>query len=131
MAKLILDTHATIFALGAPRRLGRGARAAMTRVEAGRDGAWIPAAAVAEIVLLQQLGRTEIGLSQVRAAMEAAPHLRFLPMDLRQLDEFAGLALIRDPFDRLILAAARAVGGKLVTKDHALAAAGLIEVIWA
>jgi len=64
--------------------------------------AWIPAAVAAEVVFLRELGRIEIGLSHLKTAMEEAPGLRFLPMDLRQLDEFAALGAIRDPFDRLI-----------------------------
>ncbi len=128
--KLVLDTHATVFALAEPSKLGRAARAAMARVEAGRDEAWIPAAVIAEIVLLHQAGRTGIGLAQVRAAMDASGGVRFLALDLAQLDAFAALGSIRDPFDRLILAAARSVGARLVTRDAALAESGLVEALW-
>ncbi len=126
----LLDTHACVFALAAPDKLGTKARRAMQSVEAGRGEAWIPAAVVAEIILLRELGRIEIGLAHLKTAMEHAPGLRFLPLDLRQLDEFAGLAAIRDPFDRLIVGASRALGAKLVTKDRSLAEQGLIQTVW-
>jgi PIN domain nuclease of toxin-antitoxin system len=130
VADLVLDTHATIFALGAAHKLGRGARAAMRRVETGRDQAWIPAAVVAEVILLRQLARSAVGVAEIKAATQRAPGLRFLPLDMGQLDEFAALASIRDPFDRLIVAAARAVGAKLVTKDQVLTDLGLVPVVW-
>ena len=126
----VLDTHACVFALGAPAKLGAKARSAMRAVEEGRGEAWIPAAVVAEIVLLRELGRIEIGLAHLKTAMEQAPGLRFLSLDLDQLDEFAALGAIRDPFDRLIVSAARAVGAKLVTRDRSLGEHGLVQTVW-
>jgi PIN domain nuclease of toxin-antitoxin system len=128
--RYVLDTHACVLLLAAPARLGKEARAAVKRVEAGRDEAWIPAAVIAEILLLRGLGRTEIGLPELRTAMRETPGFRFLPLDLEQLDEFAGLASIREPFDRLIASAARSLGASLITRDGYLAASGLVEAIW-
>jgi len=36
----------------------------------------------------------------------------------------------RDPFDRLIASACRAVDGRLVTKDDSLRRSGLIRTVW-
>lgn len=102
----------------------------MEAVEAGKAEAWIPAAAVAEIVLLRELGRIDIGLPHLRTAMEQAPMLRFLPLDFRQLDEFSVLGALGDPFDRLIVAACRSLGAKLVTKDRSIEDRGLVQTVW-
>ncbi len=130
MPDFVLDTHACVYALTAPGRLGKAARRALRQVEAGRAIAWIPAAVVAEIVLLRELGRTRIGLPELKTAVEHAASFRFLALDLRQLDEFAALTGIRDPFDRLILSACRAVDAKLITKDEALRESGLVGTLW-
>jgi len=130
MADFVLDTHALVFALTAPRKLGPAARSALAQVEQGEGTAWMPAAVVAEIVLLRELGRIGIGLPELSVAMEGAPCLRFLPLDLRQIDEFAAHSAIRDPFDRLILSAARVMQAGLVTKDLALKKTGLVKTIW-
>ena len=84
---------------------------------------------VTEIVILHQLGRTEVGLPELRVAMEERS-LSFLALDLDQLDEFAALSSIRDPFDRLMVAAARRMRGALITRDESLAEAGLVRVVW-
>lgn len=126
----VLDTHAVVFALVAPAKLGRKARSAMQAVEEGRGEAWIPAAVVAEIVLLRELGRIGIGLAHLKTATEEGAGMRFLPLDLRQLDEFAALGAIRDPFDRLIVSAARGVGAKLVTRDGSLEESSLVQTVW-
>ncbi len=130
MTSYVLDTHSCLFALGAPRKLGRSAATALRQLDRGKATAWIPAPVVAEIVMLRQLGRTEIGLPQLEAAIADAPALRFLSLDLSQLHEFAALASIRDPFDRMIVSAARVTRSKLITKDGLLAESGLIETVW-
>ncbi len=130
MSAYILDTHACVFALGAPKKLGKRAAAVLRRIGTSKDIVWVPAAVVAEIVLLRDLGRTHIGLPELKLAFLDTPSLRFLPLELRQLDEYSALGAIRDPFDRLILAAARSIGAKLITKDAVLTEAGLAEIVW-
>lgn len=130
MPDVVLDTHACLFALAAPRKLGRAVRTLLKRAESGGLTVWIPAAVAAEIVMLRELGRTDIGLPELQMAMDHAPSLRFLPLNLRQLDEFAALSGIRDPFDRLLAGACRAVGGQLATRDEALRASGVVRTVW-
>ena len=130
MPRYVLDTHACVFSLVAPAKLGQKARRALEAVEAGGSVAWIPAAVLAEIVLLRELGRIEIGLAHLKTAMEQAPGLRFLPLDLRQLDEFAALGAIRDPFDRLIVSASRVLEAKLLTRDRSIGDHGLVQTLW-
>lgn len=128
--RYVLDTHACVFMLTVPRKLGRLARKALEGVEAGRDEALAPAAVIAEVLVLRGLGKVGVGLPELRRAMETSPGFRFLPLDLAQLDEFAALATIRDPFDRLIVSATRSVRGILITRDGTLADSGLVETLW-
>lgn len=129
MAEYVLDTHACLFALAAPKKLGRRARRALQLADAHGTCVWLPAAVAAEVVLLHELGRTDLGMPALRDVLEQSCW-RFLPLDLRQIDEFAALTAIRDPFDRLIVAAARSVGAKLISRDAALQELGLVDVIW-
>ena len=116
--------------LAAPDQLGTKARAAIQAIEAGRAQGFLPAAAVAEIVMLRGLGRTDVGLPELRGAIGACPRLRFLALDLEQLDEFAALGALRDPFDRLIVAATRQQRARLLSRDGAVAGSGLVETVW-
>ena len=49
--------------------------------------------------------------------------------DAGQAQEFDGLVGIRDPMDRLVVAAARATGSRLVSADDALDGFG-VERVW-
>jgi PIN domain nuclease of toxin-antitoxin system len=130
MIEYVLDTHALVFALTSPSTLGAKARKAFHRIESGRDVAWVPAAVVAEVALLHELGRTEIGLTELKDSMEEVPALRFLPLDLRQVEDFAALGAVREAFDRFVVAAARSVGGKLITRDQRIIDAKLVQTVW-
>lgn len=128
--RYVLDTHACVFLLAAPQKLGVHARRALERVESGREEAWVPAAVAAEIVLLRELGRIRIGLPQLRETLDSVPGLRFLPLELDQLDHFVSLTSIRDPFDRLIMSAARSLKAELISRDEALGESGLVRIVW-
>jgi PIN domain nuclease of toxin-antitoxin system len=130
MPNYVLDTHACLFALGAPKKLGRRARRAIEAAEAEGDVIFVPAIVASEIVLLNELGRTELSLPKLRAALDASSSWRFLAIDLAQIDGFSSLSGIRDPFDRLIVSAARCTGSKLVSKDATIAELGLVDVVW-
>ncbi len=129
--RYVIDTHACVFLLAAPRKLGGDARRALERVESGHAEGWVPAAVVAEIVLLHELGRIRIGLPQLRETFDAVPGLRFLALDIEQLDHFVSLTTIRDPFDRLIVSAARSLKADLISRDATLSEGGLVRTVWA
>lgn len=130
MADYVLDTHACLFALAAPPKLGRRAQRALEEAAARGSTVWVPAAVAAEIVILKQLGCTDLGVPALRQAFDRTGW-RFLPLDFEQIDEFAALGSIADPFDRLIVAASRRTKSRLVSRDSALSELGLVEVVWA
>ena len=69
-------------------------------------------------------------VDRLHRAFRDAPGLRFLALDLSQLEEVVALARIRDRFDRLIVSADRELCASLLTRDSKLEEAGLVETIW-
>lgn len=130
MPDYLLDTHACVYALAAPAKLGKAARRALETVEAGRSIAWIPAAVAAEIALLRERDKIGVGLLQLRTALEQTPGLKFLALDLLQIETFATLMAIKDPFDRLILSACRVTGARLITRDSTLLESKVVPALW-
>jgi len=129
MASFVPDTHALVWHLVAPRKLGRGARRAFTAADAGRWTCYVPAVALIEAWLLHERGRLRIGPPQLVETLAGHPGYTVLPVDMEQAIEFGTLPRIRDPMDRMIVAAARVTGSRLVTTDAALAGHGA-EVLW-
>jgi len=126
-----IDTHALIWYLSRPKRLGRAASRFLREADAGRALVHVPAVVAIELSLLRDAGRkTAVGVLELEALLTAQPAFRLLPMDLAQAKEFALLQTVNDPFDRMVLAAARTSAAPLVTADVELTASSLVEVIW-
>lgn len=123
------DTHGLVWHLTDPRRLGKGARRAFAAADAGRWLCHVPAIALVEVSLLAERGRLRIGLPQVLEALAGHAGYAILPLDIEQALAFAALVAIRDPMDRLVMAAARATGSRLVSNDQTLSGHG-VERLW-
>jgi PIN domain nuclease of toxin-antitoxin system len=126
----VLDTHAFAWWASRPKRLGRAARRALRQVDAGLARAWLPAIVGIELTLLAEHRRRLAGVAELEAATKRNDRVGILALDLAQTTEFALLGVLADPFDRVIVAAARATGCPLITADEAISESGLVEVIW-
>lgn len=129
MIAFVADTHALVWHLTDPGRLGRAARRAFAAADAGRWLCHVPGITLIEISLLSERGRLRIGAAQVVEALAAHSGYAILPLDLEQALLFAALVSIRDPMGRLVMAAARATGSRLVSSDEALSGHG-VERVW-
>jgi len=115
--RLLLDTQVFLWFLGDDARMPQGARAA---VGAGENVVLVSAASVWEIAIKASIGRLTIPRPEVGrlpALIEAAgfEELPVLARHAALVHELPGHH--RDPFDRLLVAQARAEGLTLVTTD--------------
>jgi PIN domain nuclease of toxin-antitoxin system len=129
MNRLIADTHTVVWHLTAPRKLGAAARRELDAADAGRTLCCVPAIALIEIALLQERGRVAVGVGDVLRALAGRPGYAVLALDGDQALEFAGLVGLKDPMDRLVVAAARATRSPVLSVDPALDGWG-VERVW-
>lgn len=125
----VADTHAIVWHLTHEARLGRAARRAFRSADGGKALCHVPAIALVEIALLYEKGRLRLGPVQVLETLAGHAGYAVLALDVEQAVEFGTLPGVRDPMDRLILAAARATGSRLISGDEALDGHG-VERIW-
>ena len=130
MKEYVLDTHAFVWWATRPQRLGRAAARVLRRVDAGRARVWIPSIAAIELTLLREAGRPLVTVAELEAATQRNSEVRVLAHDLAQATEFVLLAALSDPFDRMIVAAARTKKLPLLTADERIAQSALVEVVW-
>lgn len=113
--KLLLDTHALIWALADEEQLSRRAAAAIADPE---NEVWASAVSGYEIEFKRPRSAE---LSRLPAALEdavAALGLRWMDISPRHTISAGRLPLLhRDPFDRLLIAQALGENAALVTRD--------------
>ena len=90
----------------------------------------VPAIVGIELALLREAGRKTVGILQLEALVAMQPAFSILPLDLAQAKEFALLEALHDPFDRMIVAAARVAGAPLLTADMGIRDSALLEIVW-
>ena len=129
MRAVVADTHALLWHLTESRRLGKAARRAFAAADAGRWRCHVPVVVLIETWLLHERGRLRIDPSHVLQQIADHPGYATLPLSVDQVMEFGALAGIRDPMDRLIVAAARALNASLITADDALGGHG-VPTVW-
>lgn len=90
MPTLVVDTHALVWHLTDPTRLGKGARRAFGAVDSGRWLCHVPAITLVEIQLLQERGRLRAGPSQTLELLAGHPGYAVLGLDVPQIDPATG-----------------------------------------
>jgi PIN domain nuclease of toxin-antitoxin system len=120
MKRLLLDTEALIWWDDNDPRLGGNARAAIQNAAE----VYVSAASAWEIAIKAALGKLRTSRRPAEAVVEGG--FRELPISFDHADAVRDLAAHhRDPFDRLILAAAQVEGFTVVSSDDKFAPYGL------
>jgi PIN domain nuclease of toxin-antitoxin system len=126
----LLDTHALLWALTDPTRLGAGAHAVIhdrsSRLLASAASAW-------EISTKQRLGKLPNSYALVEGYVR---HLNTLGVERLPISEEHALLAgkldwaHRDPFDRMLAAQAMIESATLVTRDPDLRALSGLATLW-
>jgi PIN domain nuclease of toxin-antitoxin system len=114
--KLLLDTHILLWAAGQPEKLSESTRILLTTPE---NSLFFSAASIWEIVIKLGLGREDFKVDPYRLRKMLVVHgyaeLSITAEHALKVDSLPSLH--KDPFDRLLLAQARAEGMLLLTGD--------------
>lgn len=126
--KLLLDTHAFLFAIADPHSLSTRVRKLLLDPEIKR---WVSTVSVWEIAIKVQLGKLRMPSGRAFYLHQMIDlRAQTLPIELRHsLAVFDLPPHHRDPFDRMLIAQAREDGLILVSRDQALAAYD-VETLW-
>lgn len=128
----VCDTHALLYHAGSDRRIGRRAAALFAACEAREAIIYVPVAVLWEIGLLARRGRIDLGRTLAGFADDLFSNPAYHPLDLgvEQVLIADEHRPNNDPFDALIVAAARLLDLPLITRDGEITQSTLVETIW-
>ena len=127
----VTDTHALLYH-AAGRGLGPKAAAVFQAAEARRAVIYVPIAVIWEVTLLARAGKINLRRTPRVFFVDLFTSVAYQPYDLtrEQVFEADELRFTRDPFDGLIVAAARALELPLLTRDTVIVASKAVKVMW-
>jgi PIN domain nuclease of toxin-antitoxin system len=128
----VADTHALLFHAAASRTLGRRAAAHFAACERQQALVYVPAAVIWEVSLLARASRINLRRPVRGFFGDLFSNPAYHPVDVTadQVYDADELRFTRDPFDALIVAAARALALPLLTRDAGIRESGAVRVIW-
>jgi PIN domain nuclease of toxin-antitoxin system len=117
--RLLLDTHVLLWWVTGDRKLSKALRATIASTD---NAIAVSAATFWELAIKQQLGRVDVDLTRLQAAV-AADGFDELPVEIAHTLRLQALPdLHRDPFDRLLIAQSIETASRLVTRDEQILA---------
>ena len=127
----VTDTHALLYHAGG-RGLGPRAAAAFQAAEERRAVIYVPMAVLWEVTLLARAGKINLRRTARAFFVDLFTSVAYQPYDLTREQVFDAdeLRFNRDPFDALIVAAARALELPLITRDADILESGAVKAIW-
>ena len=129
----VTDTHALVWHLFNPARLGPKATAAFREVQQGQALLIVPLVVIAETAMVVEKGRVSATTDQFRAViaqMQNSANYQIRSLTLPLVLAAIQLTQLADIFDRLIVAETQAVGAKLITVDSEISGSGIVPVVW-
>jgi PIN domain nuclease of toxin-antitoxin system len=123
----VADTHAWVFYL--LNKLPKKVNNIFLSVEKGNDIMFISTISLAECVYLVETGKIALDYKELFNKFEISNN--FIPVSLN-LEIVKMLPEIKLPelHDRVIVATAKILGAKLITKDKDIVESRLVETIW-
>ena len=124
--RLLLDTHALLWALSAPQQLPVSLRRA---IQAAENDVYASLASAWEIAIKAALGKLEFDVRSLERTL-AATGIQTLDINLQHVARVAELPQHHgDPFDRMLVAQAICESMILVSRDRELGRYG-IRLLW-
>lgn len=127
---IVLDTHAWVWWLTKPHKLGRKAARAIDKA----DRIGVSAISVWEIATKAEAGTLKFDRPYdvwLDAALAEDRRIELVPLSPRISVEAVRLSWAhRDPADRFIVASARTHDAALVTADERILTSGLVRCLW-
>lgn len=130
----VTDTHALVWSMYAPSRLGSAAQQAVAATDAGAARIHVPAVVVAETIMVVERGRLSgITLAHLLPRLEpmrTSDNYRLESLLPEVVLASHALTAIPDIFDRLIVAEAIHRGTPLISKDTVIRRSALVTTVW-
>jgi len=131
--RVVADSHAIVWYVQGSSRLAEGARSALVESERS-EGIVVSVATLVDLWYVtqttQSIGADDV--ARLQARLDASANVDLHAIDVAVADAFTLIprTVLTDPWDRFIVATAKALALPLVTRDGAIRQSNLVETVW-
>ena len=130
MALFIADTHSLAWYFTKSRKLGREALQVFRDSTSGEDIIIVPTVVLAEITDISEKKRIKVDYEEILEKIENSNNFEIYSLDVDVLRVAINITTIRELHDRIVVATAKLLDAKLLTKDENIQKSGIVEIIW-
>ena len=131
---IVLDTHAWVWYIDSPAKVGARAARAIERHRANGDGIHVSCVSTWELHMLAARDRLTMSIPPEawvsRCEQLSFLHFQALNNSIAFLAVSACAGMHGDPADRMIAATALYLGATLITCDEKIRLSGIVDCIW-
>lgn len=130
MAVFVADTHSLVWYFTGSAKLGQKALQAFRDASLGKGIIVVPTVVLAEIMDISEKKRMKVDYEELLERIENSGNFEIYPLDVDVLRMARGITSIPELHDRVIVATAKLLDAKLLTKDQNVQKSGVVEAIW-
>jgi len=130
MALFVADTHSLAWYFTRSVKLGQKALQAFRDSLLGKGIIVIPTIVLAEIMDISEKKRIKVDYEELLQKIERSSNFEIYPLDIDVLKIARSITTIAELHDRIIVATAKLLDARLLTKDENVEKSGIVEAIW-
>jgi len=130
MALFIADTHSLAWYFTKSKKLGRKALQVFRDSTSGEGIIIVPTVVLAEIMDISEKKRIKVDYEEILERIENSNNFEIYSLDVDVLRVARNITTIPELHDRIVIATAKLLDAKLLTKDENIQKSGIVEIVW-
>jgi PIN domain nuclease of toxin-antitoxin system len=126
----VTDAHGFLWFLSQDKKLGKNAVRIFRSCDIGKEIVVVPSIVLLECMYVCEKQRLELKFQEVMRKIQGTFNYPVYPLDEEVIMECQSIRQIAELHDRIIVATAKLLNAKLITKDANIIDSKIVETIW-
>jgi len=126
----VADTHSLVWYFTGSKKLGQKALEVFRNSLSGKSIIFIPTIVLAEIIDIIEKKRISVNYEELLDEIEKGSNFEIYPLDVNVLKTLKEIKGISELHDKIIVATAKLLEAKVITKDADIQSSNMVETIW-
>ena len=130
MSFFVADTHSLVWCFTGSKKLGQKALEIFRNSLSGKSIIFIPTIVLAEIIDIIEKKRISVNYEELLDEIEKGSNFEIYALDVNVLKTLKEIKGISELHDKIIVATAKLLEAKVITKDADIQSSNMVETIW-